>query len=902
MKRTQLNTLDKQTVSDAYVYLLGRAIVIRQEQNDLKEPGVTYNVIKYNPVGSADFVNPNLDVAYLEAWIAVDDETPVLLEVPVIESRYYTAQILDEWGEVITNINERNYPSHPSGRFAFVAPGSHPMVPADAVRIELHSRKAKMLARVELKTDREGATALQRQFRLEPLGKPKIQSAAPMAAFGNKELIGIELFDNVDAVLASAQDVSPVAAQLQAKVRDVGQQAKDPTLRPGLDKHIKEDVVPQFLERAVTKAGVFKNKWLGTLGTGNYGANYLIRTSANLVGLWANANDEVIYFVGTMDADGQPLNGANDYVIDFPAADRPDAVVNGYWSVILVDVPDYRVVPNPLNRFNLNSYSPLKSEADGSLKILLASKPNSSVPESNWLPAPAGKAFSLTLRTYVPKEVVKRGEWFPPTITRLELTEKSADAKYKAVVPQSILTPDKIQSDLLGELQFFDGMPDKATVAKAYDFIDVARGAEAFLSGIPAASVYAILEGFKEAGMKPGDMAITEELMDARSLFLTPNSTTPYCMLELNLKDGPMVMEVPPGVLGPVGDAFFRWVTDIGVTGPDQGEGGKYLFVHSSYQGEIPPGYFVVKVPTYRNPAFFRIFVKNGDIAGAVRGVKERFLLYPLAQSKNPPAQRFVNVSGMSINTVHANDFKFYEEMNAVIQSEPADAFDAEVLGLFAAIGIKKGSPFAPDARMKKLLTEAVAIGNATARSISFAPRSQSTYYYPDRQWYASFAGTYDFMDGGAMSLDNRVLWHYIATGVTPAMATPKVGTGSVYPMTVRDSEGNYLDGGKTYSVTLPNPVPAKAFWSFMVYSGQHRSILETDQKLGGLDSLNPKVTRNADGSYTIWFGPKAPTGHAHNWVQTMPGKSYFVFMRLYGPLESWFDKSWKPGDFELVK
>ena len=142
---------DKQAVSDAYVYLLGRAIVIRQERNDLKEPGVAYNVIKYNPVGSADFVNPNLDVAYLEAWIAVDDETPVLLEVPVIEGRYYTAQILDEWGEVITNINERNYPSHPSGRFSFVAPGAHTTVPADAVRIELHSRKAKMLARVELK-------------------------------------------------------------------------------------------------------------------------------------------------------------------------------------------------------------------------------------------------------------------------------------------------------------------------------------------------------------------------------------------------------------------------------------------------------------------------------------------------------------------------------------------------------------------------------------------------------------------------------------------------------------------------------------------------------------------------------------------------------------------------------
>jgi hypothetical protein len=153
----------------------------------------------------------------------------------------------------------------------------------------------------------------------------------------------------------------------------------------------------------------------------------------------------------------------------------------------------------------------------------------------------------------------------------------------------------------------------------------------------------------------------------------------------------------------------------------------------------------------------------------------------------------------------------------------------------------------------------------------------------------------------GTMRCASDVDWHYIATGVTPAMSTPKVGTGSVYPMAARDSDGNYLDGSKTYSVTLPNPVPAKTFWSFMVYSGQHRSILETDQKLGGLDSLNPNVKPNEDGSYTVWFGPNAPEGHEGNWVQTMPGKSYFVFMRLYGPLEPWFDKTWKPGDLQRV-
>ena len=86
-----------------------------------------------------------------------------------------------------------------------------------------------------------------------------------------------------------------------------------------------------------------------------------------------------------------------------------------------------------------------------------------------------------------------------------------------------------------------------------------------------------------------------------------------------------------------------------------------------------------------------------------------------------------------------------------------------------------------------------------------------------------------------------------------------------------------------------------------MVYSGQHRSMLETNQKLAGLDSNSPTIKANDDESYTVWFGPEAPEGHEDNWIQTIPGKSYNVLLRLYGPLEPWFDKSWKPGDFELV-
>src|SRR6476661_2404171 len=136
---TSAQALDEETITEAYVYLLGRALVIRQEHTDLKEVGVTYNTIKYNPLGSDDFVNPNFDVAYLEAWFAVDDNTPVVLEVPEVQGRYYTAQIIDEWGEVIANINERTFPTKPYGTFLLVKPGSSVQTPPGAGRIELHS-------------------------------------------------------------------------------------------------------------------------------------------------------------------------------------------------------------------------------------------------------------------------------------------------------------------------------------------------------------------------------------------------------------------------------------------------------------------------------------------------------------------------------------------------------------------------------------------------------------------------------------------------------------------------------------------------------------------------------------------------------------------------------------------
>lgn len=474
--------------------------------------------------------------------------------------------------------------------------------------------------------------------------------------------------------------------------------------------------------------------------------------------------------------------------------------------------------------------------------------------------------------------------------------------KFAANVPASILTPDVVETERLGQLAFSDGMPSDETVRKVYDQLDFSRGVETFLTGCPAASVFAFLRGMKEAGMGTFSLGIHEQLSDARSLWLTPNTSTVYCVAEINVENGPTVMQVPPGVLGPVDDAYFRWVTDVGFTGPDRGQGGSYLFLPPGHEGEVPAGHHVVRPRTYRNWLLMRAFVVDGDLAKTAAHVKRHWRLYPLADAARPPEPHFVDLSGVRYNTIHANDFSFYEELDAVVQCEPADAFDPEIAGLWASIGIVKGTPFAPDARMKRILVDAAAVGNATARAISFRPRGRDAYFYEDRQWYTAFVGgSHEFLRNGARLLDYRTMMHYNATGVTPAMAHSEVGKGSAYAYTAHDSHGRYLDGGRTYRVTLPAPIPAAQFWSFVVYSGQHRSLLETDQRSAGLDSTSPDVKPDPDGSYTVWFAPTAPKGKEGNWVQTMPGRSWTTLFRLYAPLEPWFDKTWRPGDVELV-
>ncbi|MGD9528785.1 MAG: DUF1254 domain-containing protein [Dehalococcoidia bacterium] len=478
---------------------------------------------------------------------------------------------------------------------------------------------------------------------------------------------------------------------------------------------------------------------------------------------------------------------------------------------------------------------------------------------------------------------------------------------YNQPIPESIMTPDVVDTRI-GRLEFFDGFPTPSTARTVFDHLDFLRGVQAFLNFIPAASLEAMRRGNAAMGVTScTKMLIFDDLMDSTPLFLTGNTDTVYASTFLDLeKDGPTVVEIPSGCgPGTVDDAFFRFVIDIGRPGPDRGAGGRYLIVPAAYDGEIPDGYFVGRSPTNTNWLILRGLLENGRPDGAARTFIDGVRVYPLAQAANPPAMEFISAKSSFFNTIHANDFDFYNELSAVIAREPVDFLDPELRGLAASIGIRKDRPFEPDQRMRSILRDAAAVGNATARALAFQTRMPEAHLYEGSAWKAAFVGEdYTWLiDGGigGRNLDARSMFFYLATVNTPAMAMKMVGLGSQYAFLEHDSQGKVLDGAQHYRLRLPADVPAKDFWSIVVYDPQTRSELQTSQRYPSRNNRRDPLVTNTDGSVDLRFGPTPPNANTGNWIQTVPGKGWFTILRLYGPLERWFDKSWRPGEVDPV-
>ena len=311
-------------------------------------------------------------------------------------------------------------------------------------------------------------------------------------------------------------------------------------------------------------------------------------------------------------------------------------------------------------------------------------------------------------------------------------------------IPSKITTPDIVETRI-GTLEFFDGLPTAETAAKTFDNLDFLRGVEAFLAAIPAASIEAMRRGMVTMGVDSSNkVVLMDELMDSNPLFLTGNTDTVYASGILDLeKDGPTVVEIPPGCgPGTVNDAWFRFVVDMGAPGPDRGQGGSYLILPPNYDGPEPDGYFTARSPSYTNWLILRGFLEDGKPDSAAELFRTGLKIYPLSHADNPPEMLFISSSGVKLNTVHANDYTFYEELATVIHKEPIGVIDPETRGLLASIGIRKDQPFAPGDRLEATLIESAAAANATARSIAFQPRMPDAFIYEESQWKTAFVGS----------------------------------------------------------------------------------------------------------------------------------------------------------------
>lgn len=443
---------------------------------------------------------------------------------------------------------------------------------------------------------------------------------------------------------------------------------------------------------------------------------------------------------------------------------------------------------------------------------------------------------------------------------------------------------------------FANGYPTAETQELLFDQMDFQRACQAYLWSIPYVSMAQWQWAHNEQlGAENGQIVFVETYTDKLG-GLTYNTTTPYVLSFIDMADGPWVMVIPAGeVRGSVSD-FWQ-------IGAPLVEPGKYLFVGPGQQipaGAKEDGFNVVKVATLNVMAGVRLMSKDRIVR---MDLLENIDIYPYSENADPKPRGYITPDGKPWQAWHPRGMTYWERLADIINREPPHERDRFFLAMLQPLGIEKGKPFNPNERQKKILTEAVLVGEAMAKANDFFnPRLKDSHYVAGSNWEFATTCPPDQKRENFEDLDGRAAWFYEAVTNDPLMHAQKTGKGQVYLAAYRDNDDDWLDGGTNYTLRIPPNAPVEAFWSLTVYDVSTRCIIANDTKLADRSS-RMDLHKNGDGSIDLYIGPKKPGGpKAKNWIQTVPGKAWFPYFRLYSPTKAFLDKTWILPDIEKAK
>ena len=452
------------------------------------------------------------------------------------------------------------------------------------------------------------------------------------------------------------------------------------------------------------------------------------------------------------------------------------------------------------------------------------------------------------------------------------------------------------------DLKMDGELPARESLPAIFDELDHQLACQAYLWALPLVSYAQWQRQHREVfGATDFDVVAYVTYADRLGL-ITANATTPYILNFIDLGEtGPLVVELPPGpTAGGVSDFWQREVGVMGEMGPDAGKGGRHLILAPGQDAPEGAEDLHLLRSTGMNVMFgFRTLDPDPERSKAL---VDAVRIYPYARRDDPPATRVISPEGRPWSGDQPRGLEYWERLHEIYQREVVDERDRFYLAMLRRLGIEQGTALEPDERLRSILEAGAATGEVMAQANTFAKRFPDSRYWTDRQWDLAIpledssqrAAGYD-------QLLERASWFYEAVSFSSAMKSQTPGAGQAYLGCYADAEGEWLDGGRSYSLHVPADPPAKLFWSVTAYDAWTRCLIDNEQQRGDRGSRDADLVTNDDGSVDVHFGPAAPASGEGNWIPTIPGRHWFSYFRLYGPLESYFDRSWKLGDITPV-